>query len=67
MDKVGQAGKWEYGVMRFHITGQEETSESERVEFESTLNVWGESGFELVSVVAEQPGIFQAIFKKPAR
>jgi len=59
-------GRWEYGVMRFQFTGHEETSESERVEFESTLNIWGDSGFELVGVVAERPGILQAIFKKPA-
>jgi hypothetical protein len=56
--------QWEYLTRSFQLTGHREQDARIREEIETDFNAWGARGYELVTVLAEQPGIFLAIFKK---
>jgi len=56
--------QWEYGMVRFALSGHEDSFDSEKEEIEKILNTWGSIGYELVSFTPEKSGIFLAIFKR---
>lgn len=57
--------RWEYGMVRFDLSGHEDSFDAEKAEILKIMNIWGGIGYELVSFTPEQSGIFLAIFKRP--
>jgi hypothetical protein len=57
--------RWEYGIAMLSIDRLDEEFETERIEVEKSLNLWGGVGFELVTLIPQPSGQILVVFKKP--
>ena len=51
-------------MVRFDLSGHEDSFDAEKEEILKIMNIWGSIGYEMVSFTPEQPGIFLAVFKR---